>query len=154
MNVNLFIGIIGILIVFALFPLKQEVFAKCAYAKYTITGTVQDDSTGQVVSNATLFFFFDNNQSTFSGGPKYQYPDFFTTDTNGMFVATAFFNTFSGGWFFDRCNRKPKNLTVVITASGYLTKRVIFKRKDLTAGGGALDRTIELPAIVLYPSKH
>ncbi len=139
----------------ALLPLKQRAFAKCAFAKYTITGTIRDESTGQAISNATLFFFFDDYKSTLSEGYKTKYPDFFTTDTKGIFVATAFFDTYSGcGLFGDRCNRKPKLLTVFITAPDYLTKRVIFKKKDLNAGGGDLDRTIELPTILLRPSKQ
>jgi len=138
----------------ALFPLKHQGFAKCAFAKYTITGTIQDDSTRQTISNAKLFFFFDNNESTISAGYFSTYPDFFTTDSDGIFVATAYFDTYSAWLLFDRCNKNPKTLTVVITAPGYLTKRIIFKKKDLNAGGGVLDRTIELPAILLRLSNQ
>jgi len=149
MNIRIFTGI---LVFFTLFSLEQGASAKCVFTKYTITGTVQDESTRQAISNATLFFFFDDNENTRSDGLTY--PDFFTTGTNGIFVATAFFDTYSGWFIFDRCNRKPKNLTVVITAPGYLTKRVIFKKKDLNTGGRVLDRTIELPAILLRLGKQ
>ena len=150
MNIRLFTVIF---VLFALLPLKQQAFAKCAFAKYTITGTVQDESRRQAISNATLFFFFDDYKSTLSEGYKTKYPDFFTTDTKGIFVATAFFDTYSGGGLFgDRCNSKPKRLTVIITASGYLTRRVIFNTKHLNIGGETLDHTIELPPILLYAS--
>jgi hypothetical protein len=143
----------AVLVFFDLLPLKQQAFAKCAFAKYTITGTIQDNSARKAISDATLFFFFDDNESTLSGGSKY--PDFFTTDTNGVYVATAFFDTYSGGGLFgDRCNSKPKKLTVIITASGYLARRVVFHTKDLSIGGKSLDHTIELSTILLYPSKQ
>ncbi len=143
------------LILLALLPLRQQAFAKCAFAKYTITGIVRDESTNQAIPNTTLFFFFDDYKSTLSEGYKTKYPDFFTTDREGNFVATAFFDTYSGGGLFgDRCNRKPKKLTVIITASGYLTKRVIFNTNDLNIGGRALEYTIELLPLLLYQSKY
>lgn len=150
MHLRLFMAV---LVFFVLLPLEQQAFAKCAFAKYTITGTIQDDSTRRAISDATLFFFFDDNESTLSGGSKY--PDFFTTDTNGVYAATAFFDTYSGGGLFgDRCKSKPKKLTIIITAPGYLARRVVFSTKILKIGGEFLDRTIELPTILLYPSKH
>lgn len=143
-----------IFVFFALLPLRQQAFAKCAFAKYTITGALRDESTGQAVSSATLFFFFNDYKSTLSEGYKTKYPDFFITNTNGVFVGAAFFDTYSGFWLFDRCNRKPKLLTVVITAPGYLTKRVIFKRKDFDIREEASDYKIGLPPITLRPSRH
>jgi len=143
-----------ILVLFAFLPIKEQAFAKCAFAKYTITGTVQDESTRQAMSNVTLFFFFDDYKSTLSEGYNTKYPDFFRTDTEGSFVATAFFDTYSGGGIFgDRCNKRPKKLTVIVTASGYLTKRVILNAKALKIDGGPLDYIIELPPLFLYPSK-
>ena len=127
MNIRL---LTAVLVFLALLPLKHQAFAKCAFAKYAMTGTIQDDSTRKAISGATLFFFFDDNESTLSGGSKY--PDFFTTDTNGVYAATAFFDTHSrGGLFGDRCKSKPKKLTIIITAPSYLARRVVFSTKDL-----------------------
>jgi hypothetical protein len=139
-----------VFILFILFPVKQQAFAKCPSAEYTIKGAVQDRSTRQAIPNATLFLFWDDYSSTISGGWKTN-PDFSTTDINGIFVATRHFYTYSGHRLlvFDRCNKKPKKLTVIITASGYPTTRVIFNIKDLNLGGKEFDRTVELPTIFL-----
>ena len=80
MNIRVFTVI---LLLFALLPIKDQAFAKCAFEKYMITGTVRDESTRQAISNATLFFFFDDYKSTLSEGYKTKYPDFFRTDTEG-----------------------------------------------------------------------
>jgi hypothetical protein len=150
MNMRLFTVIFMLL---ALFSTKQQAFAKCAFAKHTITGAVQDESTRQAISTATLYLFWDGHDCTISEGYETN-PDFFTTDTNGIFVATGFFDTYSGGSLFgDRCNSKPKKLTVIVTTSGYLTRRVIFNTKDLKISGEARDHRIELPTILLYSNR-
>ena len=141
MNIRVFTPIL-IFVCVSLF-IRPEAFAKCRYASYTISGIVIDESTKQIISNATLFFFFDESDTAVSG----------VSDTDGSFMATTMFATDSGWLFFDRCNRKPKNLMVVITAPGYLAKRVIFRRKDLNAIGETLDRSIKLPAILLNQSE-
>jgi hypothetical protein len=148
MNIR-FLTVVFILLLI-LFPTKQQAFAKCVSAEYTIKGTVQDRSTRQAIPNATLFLFWDDYSSTISGGWKTN-SDFSTTDINGIFVATGHFDTYSGPGFLvtDRCNKKPKKLTVIITASGYPTTRVIFNIKDLSLSGKESDRTVELPTIVL-----
>ena len=135
---------IAILLLALLSPFTRESCAKCRYASHTISGAVLDESTKQAVSSATIYFFFDESETGFIGA----------SDTNGVFMATSMFATDSGWLFFDRCNRKPKNLTVVIAAPGYLTKRVIFKRKDLNIDEEAYDQRIELPPIFLLPTKY
>ena len=85
--------LIAVLTLFALLPLTEQAFGKCALVKCTITGTLQDELTTQPISNASIFLFFDDYKSTLSEGYATKYPDFFITDTNGTFVATAFFRT-------------------------------------------------------------
>jgi len=90
--------LLPVLVLLAFLPAKAAV-AKCAYSKYTITGTVQDDLTRQAISSATLFLFFDDKDSALSDDPNA--PDFFSTNTDGIFVATGLFPTDSGWLFFD-----------------------------------------------------
>ncbi len=135
-----------------IFTFQHHAYAKCPFAKYTITGTIQDNSTGQAIPNATLFFFFDDYTGTTAEFFKAKYPDFFTTNKEGVFIATAFFDTYSCCSPIDICKKKPKKLTVIITAPDYLAKRVIFKKKDLKPKDEAQEWNIELPTIHLYQS--
>jgi hypothetical protein len=112
-----------------IFTFQHHAYAKCPFAKYTITGTIQDNSTGQAIPNATLFFFFDDYTGTTAEFFKAKYPDFFTTNKEGVFIATAFFDTYSccSPLIYVKRNQK---LTVIITAPDYLAKRVILRKRS------------------------
>jgi len=54
-------------------------------------------------------------------------------------------DTYSGWFPQDRCNRKPKLLSVITVAEGYMTSRINYKLKKLIGPDGS----IHLPPIVL-----
>lgn len=124
-------------------------FGKCPYREYKITGKVQDKNTNQPIADAKLIFFFDEVQWTGADMYGTKYPDYFITNSQGSFNATAWLNTYSGWFPTDRCNYKPKNLTVIIVADGYTTERIYYKLKKLLSSDG----TINLPSILLHKIK-
>jgi hypothetical protein len=138
---------ISIIICFLTFQTASAgmVFGKCPIAKYEITGVVQEEKTNELIADAKLFFFLDDAQSTFANGYETKYPDYFKTNTQGSFTAAAWMDTYSGWFPQDRCNRKPKLLSVITVAEGYMTSRINYKLKKLIGPDGS----IHLPPIVL-----
>ncbi len=105
--------------------------AMCALQKYTVTGVIQDDENSNPIKNATVFVFLDDYRGTSSRGYSTRYPDFFTSLHDGTYQTTAFFDPYNGSRFFigaEKCNRKPRHITVFITREGYLTRRRLFWR--------------------------
>jgi hypothetical protein len=121
-------------------------FGKCPYKEYEIAGVVQEEKTGQVIAGAKLYFFFDDLQRTLTYGYETRYPDFFKTNDRGAFLATVYFDSYSGFLITDRCNKKPTALTVIIIAEGYPARRMEYKIKKLLS----TDSAIKLPPIALY----
>ncbi len=118
---------------------------KCPYRGYEITGIVQEEKTNQLIAGARLHFFFDDLQRTLTYGYETRYPDYFETNNQGAFTATVYFDSYSGWLITDQCNKKPKNLTVIITAGGYTARRMKYPLKKLLGP----DRAIKLPPISL-----
>lgn len=121
---------------------------KCPYRDYKITGIVQEEKTNLIIAGVKLYFFFDDLQLTLTNGYKTEYPDFFKTDEKGAFSATVYFDSYSGWFITDRCNKTPENLTVIISAEGYPARRIKYKLKKLLGPDGA----IKLPPISLSKS--
>jgi len=121
---------------------------KCPYRDYKITGIVQEDKTNLIIAGVKLYFFFDDLQLTLTNGYKTEYPDFFKTDEKGAFSATVYFDSYSGWFITDRCNKTPENLAVIISAEGYPARRIKYKLKKLLGPDGA----IKLPPISLFKS--
>ena len=136
-------SIFCIFVVIAYFTFSGNALAKCPYKPYTIIGVVQEEKTDQLIDDATLFFFFDDLESTLAEGFDTKYPDFFKTNNNGAFKATAYFPTYSGRLISDLCGKKPKKLTVIIVAKGFSTMRIIFNLSELIGE----NETIQLPPI-------
>jgi len=118
---------------------------KCPYRDYRITGIVQEEKTSLIIAGVKLHFFFNDLQLTLTNGYKTGYPDFFKTDEKGAFSATVYFDSYSGWFITDRCNKIPENLTIIISAEGYPARRIKYKLKKLLGRDGA----INLPPISL-----
>ena len=142
------IAVLGLLVTLTLLSVTGSgSFAKCRSEEYIISGRVIEEKTKKPISDAQVFLFFDNYDGICSSG----YPDYSKTNVSGGFEATIFFDTYSG-WIipgFDRCNARPKTVTVVVAAEGYLTKRCEFKTKQLMIKGEPFKRTILLPDVEL-----
>jgi hypothetical protein len=121
---------------------------KCPYRNYKITGNVQEDNTNLLIAGVKLYFFFDDLQLTLTNGYKTEYPDYFKTDEKGAFSATVYFDSYSGWFITDRCNKIPENLTIIVSAEGYPARRIKYKLKKLLRPDGA----INLPPISLSKS--
>ncbi len=122
----------------------DKAFSKCPYVAYKISGVVQDADTKKMISQASLLFFFDNEESTLAAGHETKYPDYFKSNEQGQFLATAYFDSYSGSFPTDRCNKKPETLTAIVIADGYLTKRLTFKVHSLKVIN---ELTLQLPGI-------
>jgi hypothetical protein len=122
-------------------------FGKCCFGKYETIGVVRDKDTDQPIANAKIICFLDNAQWTGAELYDTSYPDYFISNNDGSFTATTFFNTYSGPGLFvsDRCNYRPKKLTIVIIAEGFSSKRIEYKIKKLINA----DYKINLPTITL-----
>jgi hypothetical protein len=126
--------------------LVEELSAKCAAQPYKILGKIIDASSKQGVAEATLLFFFDNYQTTWSGGYDTKYPDFFKSSGNGDFTASAWFDTFKSysARSGHNCDAKPITLTIIVTAPEYLSKRIELGKKDLLITEGRDESIIHL----------
>jgi hypothetical protein len=130
--------------------------AKCAFRQYKLKGVVVEDVTHRPVAGASVFVFLDNYDSTYSGGYNTTYPDFFVTSGEGEFVAVSYFYSFRKSSFFwgDVCDKKPKRVELVVTAPGFLTKRVLLSFDDLKRSGvSRLENIVELPPATVKRSK-
>ena len=146
------IAAISLVMTLALLSVTVSIsFAKCGLEPYVINGRVIEEKTKNAIGDAKIFLFFDSYDGTWSAGYDTKYPDYFKTNESGEFEATMFFDRYSGWSIFtgDRCNARPKTVTVVVTAEGYLTKRWEFETKELEIKGEPFKRTILLPAIEL-----
>lgn len=132
-----------------------DLLAKCAARPYKIAGVVIDESTKKGIAGAKLFFFFDNYYTTWSNGYQTSYPDFFETDDTGEFKASAWFETFKSYNAFTghNCKGRPDELTIIVTVSGYLTKRVLLGKKELSIKEQTNEGLIHLAAIELEKSQ-
>jgi hypothetical protein len=120
------ISTISLVMTLVLLPVTFSLsFAKCGLEPYIISGRVIEEKTKNAIPDAKVFLFFDNYDGTWSAGYDTKYSDYFKTTTSGNFEATMFFDRYSGWNIFtgDRCNARPKTVTIVVTAEGYLTKR-------------------------------
>ncbi len=127
--------------------------AKCALEQYLISGQVIEEMTKNPIPDAKVYLFFDKYDSTWA---VKEYPDYSKTTASGDFEATMFFDTYSGWNIFfmwsgvDRCNRRPKTVTIVVTAERHLTKRWEFRTKELEIKDEAFrPRRIVLPPFEL-----
>lgn len=118
---------------------------KCPYKNYRITGIVQKENTDLLIAGVKLNFFFDDLPLTLTNGYKTEYPDYFETNEKGAFSATVYFDSYSGWFITDRCDKAPESLTVIVSAEGYPARRKRYRVKELLGPDGV----ISLPPILL-----
>jgi len=128
----------------------EPLSARCALARYTVSGTVVDPA-GKPVPEATILLFPDDYEETWPRGYARPYSDFVKTDLAGTFRGEFYFETYGGGTLLggDSCTRIPKLLTVVIVHEGHFAKRTVvdLKRKPPVSNGSGY--AIALPAQTL-----
>ena len=112
---------------------------------------IKTELTRNVISDAQVFIFFDESQTTNTNGYMTTYPDFVLTDKNGNFKSINYFNSFKKRSFFkgDICTRKPTRLEIIIIKVGFKTKRMIFSGSDLKKIEEKGKSNIILPEILL-----
>jgi hypothetical protein len=109
------------------------VVAKCALQRYTFEGQVINNTDNSPVSGARVLIFVDSSQITFTRWDLENPKPWVLTALDGTFAAAGVFNTTSGYSFLtgDRCNRRPKSISIVAWAEGYFAGRVRYTRKEL-----------------------
>jgi hypothetical protein len=110
-------------------------YAKCPIFTYKIKGVVVSYDNAPI-QNAFITIFFD----------KEDYGDTGVSSVSGDFEIENSFATDSMSFFgYDRCEKRPSSITVVVHAENYFSKRVTFKIKELKTE----DFLISLPSIPL-----
>lgn len=130
--------------------------AKCAFHQYVFNGTVVEDSGRIPVAGARVVLFLDDYESTYAGGYLTKYPDFFESSREGAFKAVSHFYSFRKVSLFggDVCDKEPKRVEVVVTAPGFLSKRVVLPFGNLQRSRPSRSaNVVKLPAILLKRSK-
>jgi hypothetical protein len=76
------------------------------------------------------------------------------SDVTGAYHGEFELNLYSGPGFFrsDRCDRRPKTVTVVCSSPGYSPLRFSLRGKDLTALNEHLEAAVLVPPLCLAPS--
>lgn len=131
---------------------SRSATGKCAFHEYTFEGTVLNEANQRPIGGAQIFIFLDDYESTLAGGYKTTYPDFFTTPESGKIKATSYFPSYRTTSFFrgDVCDNEPERAEAIVTAKGFISKRIHFKMKDLKSK--KLSRwqySVSLPSIFL-----
>ena len=135
-----------------LFLVTAVAVAKCASVRYTLSGTVKDCKTGQALPAAQIVCFADDETTAWS--PDVDGPAALSADSTGSYRALYYLNTYSGPGliFADRCSRRLKRLTVVVSLPGYVPARVVLGRAQLPKLGDDL-KTIQVPPVLLVPER-
>ena len=140
-----------IAVILLLLLTTQSVPAKCAFIPFEVTGLVVDGATNAPVAGAQVRIMLNGEAVVFT-------PDTRTiitkilSDANGRIKAPFFFNTYSGLSLFltDSCNRRPKELVIMVSKTGYRSARIelAIKGEEETEQG----YLIKLQDIRLVPS--
>jgi len=142
---------VGVFVTATLSPVS--ITAKCANARYDLSLGIRDARTLKPVYRASVILFAADDQEAwgmdYGSAPLGGYP----TDEAGRLGGSFFFNTYSGPGFIvsDRCNRRLKQITVVVSAAGYETCRFSFKVKKLHTVKHEHYVEINFPPIEIQP---
>ena len=124
-------------------------FGKCGWAVYQLNATVTDRASQAPLAGASLVFFADGEAETWLADWTETKPERYLTDVAGRFTGAFRLSTYSGWFPVDRCNRKLKRVTVVVTRAGYVGKRFTVDVPKLLMQTEAEQIKIELPAFAL-----
>ncbi len=104
--------------------------AKCPLSEAVISGTVVNSNKSGGIGNAKLLFFFDDASQFLQNGYASSELEYVSTNSSGIFKATAFYDTFSSSFFgSDKCESIPSELTVIVIAPGHTAQRFVHQIK-------------------------
>ena len=130
--------------------LPSAALAKCGWRNYEIHLQVQERGSLVPLQDATLTFFVNDDEETWPIDWRFTEPDRFKTREDGWFAGLFIFPTASGSFLgMDRCNRKLKKLTVVVTREGFFGRRVTFRSDQISAREDGGKFVVTLPTITL-----
>ena len=137
----------------ALLAGTAQLDAKCGWLEYTIHLAVRSSRSGLPIQAASLTFFAGSDPDVWIGVTDRGDGGRYVTDSEGHFDGVFHFGTSSGSFFgMDRCNRKLKNLTVVVTAPGYQGQRLTYPPDRLIKrSGDPWQFQLQLPPVELSP---
>jgi hypothetical protein len=126
---------------------------KCANRRYDLSLGIRDARTLKPVSGASVILFAADDHGAWGMDYNSSPPGGHPTDELGHLGGSFFFNTYSGPGFIisDRCNRRLKQITMIVSAVGYEASRFTFAVKKLQAVKH--ERYVELifPPIEIQP---
>jgi hypothetical protein len=120
--------------------------AGCALGRYRIEGSVADRASGRGISGARVLVFLDDDASPWRDAPR-RLPDHARTDEDGRFESSAVFATDAppAAEAPARCDRRPRELEVVVTKDGAFTLRQRFAVAELERAGTKQEPVLRLP---------
>jgi hypothetical protein len=142
--------LLGVSALLLLHPQISE--AACGMKPYEFRGEILDKVTRERIANAVIYTFLDNQAHINSNGYETSYPDFATSNNEGRFGASSFFNTNRPGALkgdYHDCRVNPTLVEFVVSAEGYETTRL--KIEIATHEYGMDKKTIVLDEPILIP---
>jgi hypothetical protein len=124
--------------------------ADCALGRYRLEGRVLERASGRPVEGARVLVFLDDDASPWRDAPR-RVPDHARSDEDGLFASAAIFATDAPPEADApaRCDRRPRELEVVVTKEGAFSLRQRFRIDDLERAGTRQEPLLRLPALLL-----
>ena len=93
---------------------------KCGYIVYQLNAEVRDSKSQEAIVGAALVFFADDEAEMWPLDWSDTKQENFRSGQDGKFSGVFRLSSQSGSFITDRCNRKLKRVTVVVTRDGYV----------------------------------